>query len=448
MKPSETPVPLLDEKSGTSEQPSSKLSHPNKPWLWALLVLSIIASGIALWRVFSSSSRATQPVAARQGSLPRPVETVSLTAGTAARRVQLIGQVESSQRATIRARTSGVIQEVLVQPGDRVTPGMTIAILDDADQQLTVSEAQAQLAQERSNLARLEVGTRREIVAQRQAAVRSARAREQEALDNLRRTTDLVAQGALSQRLQVEAQATVDDARGERLEAEAALAEAQAGPTREEIDAQRANVEAARAALNQARLALQRTRITALSGGVVQQRRLSPGDLVQAGGEIVTLVAGDNLDVFLEIPEELSGGITSGLPVELIARALPRWRERATITGVVPVADAASRRQRVRIRLDNPPPGLLSGMAVTGRLELPSNQPSFVVSRDALTRRQNQWLVFTVANGRARQLEVELVADMGEKVAIYNQQLRAGQPVVLRGGDGLQNGAAVKVVEQ
>jgi RND family efflux transporter MFP subunit len=325
---------------------------------------------------------------------------------------------------------------------------MTIAILDDADQQLTVSEAQAQLAQERSNLARLEVGTRREIVAQRQAAVRSARAREQEALDNLRRTTDLVAQGALSQRLQVEAQATVDDARGERLEAEAALAEAQAGPTREEIDAQRANVEAARAALNQARLALQRTRITALSGGVVQQRRLSPGDLVQAGGEIVTLVAGDNLDVFLEIPEELSGGITSGLPVELIARALPRWRERATITGVVPVADAASRRQRVRIRLDNPPPGLLSGMAVTGRLELPSNQPSFVVSRDALTRRQNQWLVFTVANGRARQLEVELVADMGEKVAIYNQQLRAGQPVVLRGGDGLQNGAAVKVVEQ
>jgi RND family efflux transporter MFP subunit len=169
---------------------------------------------------------------------------------------------------------------------------------------------------------------------------------------------------------------------------------------------------------------------------------------VQAGGEIVTLVAGDNLDVFLEIPEELSGGITSGLPVELIARALPRWRERATITGVVPVADAASRRQRVRIRLDNPPPGLLSGMAVTGRLELPSNQPSFVVSRDALTRRQNQWLVFTVANGRARQLEVELVADMGEKVAIYNQQLRAGQPVVLRGGDGLQNGAAVKVVEQ
>jgi len=52
------------------------------------------------------------------------------------------------------------VQRVLVQSGDRVTP--TIAILDDADQQLAVAEAQARLAQERSELARLEVGTRRE----------------------------------------------------------------------------------------------------------------------------------------------------------------------------------------------------------------------------------------------------------------------------------------------
>lgn len=448
MKSSETPVPLMDKKSDTPEQPSPKLFRVNKSWVWALLVLLTIASGVTLWRVFSPNSKATQPVATRRGALPRPVETVALSPSNATRRVQLIGQVESSQQATIRARTSGVIQEVLVQPGDRVSPGMIIAILDDTDQQLAVSEARARLAQERSNLARLEVGTRREIIAQRQAAARSAKAQEQEALDNLKRTTDLVAQGALSQRLLVEAQAAVDDTQGERLEAEAALAEAQAGPIREEIDAQRANVAVAQAAFNQARLALQRTRIEASSGGVVQERRISPGDLVQSGGEIVTLIAGDNLDVFLELPEELSGSLTPGFLVELTARALPQWRQRATITGVVPAADVASRRQRIRIRLNNPSSGLLSGMAVTGSLELPSNQPGFVVSRDALVRRQNQWLVFTVANGRARQFNVKLIADMGEKVAISNEQLRAGQPIVLRGADGLQNGADVKVVRQ
>ena len=77
---------------------------------------------------------------------------------------------------------------------------------------------------------------------------------------------------------------------------------------------------------------------------------------------------------------------------------------------------------------------------------MPSNRSSFVISRDAVTRRQNQWLVFTVADGKARQIQVEMVADMGKNVAIYHPTLRGGQPIVLRGGDGLQDGTSVKTV--
>jgi len=446
MKTFESEVPVLDDQSDITEQPNPKPIRPKKLWLWMLLVVSLTASGITLWRVFSPANVAPKSTATKVPP-PRSVEVVALSPGTGTRRIQLLGQVESTQQATIRAQTGGVIRQVLVQPGDRMTPGMTIAILDDADQRLALSQAQAQLAQQRSNLARLEVGTRPEIIAQRQAEVRSAMAREQETQDNLQRSSNLVQQGALSKRVLVEVQAAADNARGERLAAQAALAEAQAGPTREEIDAQRANVAAAEAAVNQARLALQRTTIKASTGGVVQQRRVSSGDLVETGGELVTLITGDKLDIFLELPEELSGRVKNGFPIQLTARTLPQWQGRATITGVVPAANATSRRQRVRVRLDNPPPGLLPGMAVTGTLELAANTPGFIVSRDALTRRQNQWLVFTVANGKAKQLSVELVADMGEKVAISNPQLRSGQPIVLRGGDGLTDGASVRVVE-
>ncbi|WP_460205107.1 efflux RND transporter periplasmic adaptor subunit [Scytonema sp. NUACC21] len=446
MKTFEPEVPITDncsDNTGQLELPS----RPQKPWLLMLLVLLLTTSGIIIWRMFSPASVAPKSVAAK-ASPPRPVAVVKLSPGIGTRRVQLLGQVESSQQATIRAQTSGVIRQVLVQPGDRVTPGMTVAILDDADQRLAIAQAQAELAQQRSNLARLEVGTRPEIIAQRQATLRSATAREQEAQDNLQRSTELVQQGALAKRLLVEAQAALDNARGERLAAQAALEEAKAGPIREEIDAQRANVAAATAAVNQAKLALQRTRIQALSAGVVQQRLVSAGDLVQNGGQIVSLVAGDQLDIFLELPEELSGRVTPGTTVELTTRALPQWRGRTQITSVVPAANTTSRRQRVRVRLDNPPSGLLSGMAVTGNLEIPANTRSYVVSRDALTRRQNQWLVFSVADGKAKQHEVELVADMGEKVAIAHPQLQAGQPIVLKGGDGLTDGASVKITEQ
>ncbi len=422
-------------------------SPSKKTWLWALLALLITTGGIFLWRSISGSQTEAPPANAQQGPPPRPVELVQLSAGRGLRTVELVGQVQSSEQATVRAQTAGVLQDVRVQPGDRVEPGMTIAILDDADQQLALAEAEARLAEERSNLARLEVGTRREIIAQRQAEVRSAKAREREAQDNLTRIQDLVKQGAFSERQLVEARTAVDDTQGTRLQAEAELAEAQAGPIPEEIAAQRANVAAATAAVNQAQLALDRTVVRAATQGIVQSRTASVGDYVQNAGEIVTLVAGDRLEVFLELPEDLSGRISPGLPITLTARALPQWQERATVTGVAPAADSTSRRQLVRVRLDNPPTTLVSGMAIAGSLQLPSNTPGFVVSRDALTMRNEQWLVFTVENDKAKQIPVEVVADMGEEMAITSPELRAGQAIVLKGGDGLRDGAAVKVVE-
>lgn len=435
------------ETQSDSSAPSEAPTRSRKPWFWSLLILFLATGGIILWRILAPGGAprpsVTQP---QKAPTPKAIETIALAPGSATKSVQLLGQVEASQQSILRAQTNGIVEKILVQSGDRVKAKMPIAILDDSDQQLAISQARAQLAQQRSNLARLEVGTRPEIIAQRQATVTSAKARELEAQDNLKRTSDLVKQGALSQRLLVEAQTQLGNIRGERLEAEAQFAEAKAGPIREEIAAQRANVEAAQATLAQAELAQQRTRIVASEAGVVQTRHVSNGDLVQSSGQIVTLVAGDRFDIFLELPEELSSQVTPGMTIDLTTRALTQWKQRATITAVVPSADAASRRQRVRVQINNPPPGLLPGMAIAGNLNMPSNRSSFVISRDAVTRRQNQWLVFTVADGKARQIQVEMVADMGKNVAIYHPTLRNGQPIVLRGGDGLQDGTSVKTV--
>lgn len=455
MSNTDSSVPTSDQLNAISEPPMTETSvveavdsqpEPQKRWLWLVMAVVLTTGGFATWRSLTASS-ASKPAVAQQSPSPRAVETIALTSGTSARQVQLLGQVEASERATVRAQTSGVIQELLVQPGDRLEPGMTIAVLDDADQQLALSQAQARLAQQRSNLARLTVGTRPEIIAQRRGALSAASAREQAAIDNLNRVEGLVREGAFSQRLLVEARSAVDAARGARLEAQAELAEAQAGPIREEIEAQRANVAAAQAEVNQARLTQLRTQVRATSIGVVERRLVSRGDYMESNGEIVSLIAGDRLDIFLELPEELTGRVTAGMPIQLTSRALPQWQQRTTVTAVVPAADSTSRRQRVRVRLENAGQRLLPGMAITGTLDLPSNRTSFVVSRDALTQRQNQWLLFAIADGKAKQIPVELVTDMGETVAIYSNELRTGQAIVLRGGDTLRDGAPVKVVQ-
>lgn len=431
-------------KEASNQEKEQKSWSPRR--LTGLLTAIVLLSGGGGYWVVSSRS-GTDSQAGAQTPPPRPVEVTRLTTSEGTRSVELIGQTEARTNTTLRSQTTGVVQQILVQSGDRVDVGTTVVVLDNADQQLVLSQALASLASERSNLAELQTGTRPEIIEQRAAVLQSAEAREQAARDNLQRTQELVAQGALSERSLIEASTAVDAALSAKLESAAILAEATAGPTAEEVAAQQAIVAASQAAVEQAELSLSRTRLQTTISGVVEERVANVGDYMEAGEPVLSLVDREDLDAFLEIPEELSGQISPGLPVTLTARALPGWQGRATIDGVLPTANETSRRQRVRLRLENMPAGLLPGMSVRGVLERASDTPGFVVARDALVQQAGEWVVFAVDDGQASEIAVELIADTGEEVAIASDQLRSGQSVVVRGAAALREGAAIQVVD-
>ena len=248
MKSTEIPLqklikPKIHLKEEHLSNTSSKTKRKLSSWMMVILVLG---GGATLWKVFTPSSI---PITEIQTPQPKPVETLVLKTGIGIRNVKLLGQVEAGERASISSQIDGTVQKVLVREGDLVTKGMTLAILDDADSRLALAEAQARLAQENSNLARLQVGTRLEIIAQRQAEVDTALARELEAQDNLTRIASLTREGALSQRALVEAKTSASAATSDRFRVEALLAEAQAGATKEEIEAQQGLVDAASAAV-------------------------------------------------------------------------------------------------------------------------------------------------------------------------------------------------------
>lgn len=504
---------LSDSSSKTeisSEKKANFGKNPLKFPLW-LLIFPLMIGGWGLWKM---TERNSAPVAqTEQKSPPRPVKVVTISQEEGVKQVKLLGQVEAGETATVRSQTDGLVKQVLVKAGDRVTPGMTLAILEDSDQQVRLSQAQAQLAKEKSQLAKLTVGTRREIINQRQADVNAAIAREQEAranlqsiihlnpdliaqrsaelqraiareketLDNLRRIENLAQEGAFSERALVEARTDADTAKSDRLRAESALtaekirtrqteaeakttldevisqrrrqeallAEAIAGPTKEEIEAQKGLVAAAEASVKQAQLQLSRVQIKTLTAGVVQSRAVDAGDYVESSDPIITLVSDRQLDIFLEVPESLVSQISPGLTVKLTARALPQWQETTTITAVVPATDPTSRRQLIRLSLANPPQNLLAGMAVQGDLLLPikTDETTFIIPRDAVMIRREQGFVYRIVEETARQISVEILADMGEKMAISSPQLKLGQRLVITGMEGLKEGSQVKIID-
>jgi HlyD family secretion protein len=425
-----------------------KKKAPNLKWLIPLIIVGTVGLTIA------QTIKWLEPPVAQSSQTrelpPRPVNITKLTSGEPVRTIKLIGQVFASEETTIRTQVDGLIKNVLVKVGDRVSPDQIVAILDDKDQQLTVLAAQARLAEEKSKLDRLEVGTRREIIAQRQAELEVARAREKEAEDNLQRLTTLNEQGAINERDLVQAKTTLEVTRNERLRLEASLNEAQSGPTPEEIAAQRALVQTAEVAVKQAELDLERTKITTDFAGVVQSRAASPGDYVESSDAILTLINPSELDIFLEVPEQLIGQVDIGQEVTVTARAIPGWQEKGKIDAILPGTEAATRRQVVRVKLNEFTPSLLPGMALQATLELPINSEDtvFIVPRDALTKRNEQWLIFAVENNQAQEYTVEILGDMGEKVAISNPDLQTGQTIVISGGDGLNQGTSVKIVNE
>ncbi len=438
--------PQSQEEHKKTIPPKNKSKNKLSSWLLATILLG--GGGIALWQILTPKSAPTAQTVAQEAP-PKAVSTIALASGMANRQVRLLGQVEAGERATLSPQIDGTVQRVLVREGDRVTPGMTVAILDDADTRLALAEAEARLAQERGNLARLQVGTRPEIIAQRQAELDAATTRKLEAKDNLERVSGLTQERALSRRALVEARAEADAARSEKFRVKALLDEAQAGFTREEIAAQEGLVAAAQAAVRQAELAMQRTELKAAFSGIVQSREVDPGDYVEVNDPVLSIVSDRSLDIFLEVPESLSGQVAPGMTVNLNARALPNWQQETTITAVVPTADRASRRQLVRVSMDNPPQGLLPGMAIQANLAVPvENADTFIVPRDALTRRGNEWLLFAVDDNQARQINIEMIADMGQEVAIANPELEAGQSIVVTGGDGLTDNAEVQIVDR
>lgn len=140
---------------------------------------------------------------------------------------------------SVAARRGGVVKEVYVQEGDRVTKGQILARQEDDDPRLAVERARAELAQIQAQTAGADI---------RYAAA----VREYERQQQLAATNFIAAQ-------------RLDQSRDAMREAEAAL------------ELQRAAVNTARARLNEAQYDLEMTVIRAPVDGVIVRRQANPG---------------------------------------------------------------------------------------------------------------------------------------------------------------------------
>ncbi len=291
-----------------------------------LVLLLIVALLLVLVGYFVSNPAQGQKVLADLGLVPPPEEGY-----------RLVGYLEAETTA-IASPLGGRVEALMVDEGDAVTQGQTLAQLDTALLQAQLAAAQAQRDAAEATVRVLEEGPRPEDLAVAQATLHLAQVQVE------------AAQAALDA---AEALPETDPTRAQRIaDAEAALAQAQADlrAAQAQYDAlvagaSEAQLAQARAALAQAEAEVQRLaaqlaaqRLIAPHGGRVLATLLHPGEVALPGQPVLTLADPTRLKLVVYVPEADLGRVRLGETVRVEAEALPG----ETFTGtVVHVADRA-----------------------------------------------------------------------------------------------------------
>lgn len=223
--------------------------------------------------------------------------------------------MDPMQTAQIGAAVAGLLAEINVERGQRVTEGQVIARLESA-----VEEATVRLLTLR---------------AQSQVAVNAQRARR-----------DLIA----TQKDRISALAARNVASANQLEqVDAELIAAEAMLSQAQLDQHLAAVE-----LERARAQLAQRRITSPFAGVVQARNKSVGEFVAANGSVISLAQLDPLRVEAFLPVDLYPALRLGMSARVIPDAPFDQAQNAKIISIDQIFDAASGTFAVRLELPNP----------------------------------------------------------------------------------------------
>jgi membrane fusion protein, multidrug efflux system len=166
--------------------------------------------------------------------------------------------------------------------------------------------------------------------------------------------------------------------------------------SKREFDQANFDMQSQRAAFQNARLQLEFTRILAPVSGVIAERSVKLGNLIQTNQTLFRIVSMDTLQAVLNVPERQLGILKQGQGVALEADALAGKKFTGDILRIAPVVDAASGTFRVTCEFRDKTAQLKPGMF--GRVEIvyDHREDALTIPRSALIEEDGETAVFVV----------------------------------------------------
>jgi RND family efflux transporter MFP subunit len=370
-----------------------------KHWLaLAIAVVAVVALLVSgIWsRV---KARTTLNAETAQAALP-DVSVVSPKQTAPADEIILPANVQPFITSPIYARTNGYLKKWYFDIGAHVKKGQLLAVIE-------TPEVDQQLQQARSNL----------LTAQANLELASI--------------TKTRYQGLLKSN--AVAQQDVDNAVGT-------------------YNANKSIVEADKATVEQYSALVSFEKIYAPFDGVITARNTDIGDLINSGSgtgaktDLFHIAQPGKLRVYVNVPEEYSQGIKTGMTADLTLAEFPGRKFQGKLVRTAESIAVTTRTLLVEIAVDNPTGTLLTGSYAEVHLAVPAHSSTFVLPVNTLIFRSEGLHVATVNNGKVALAAVTPGHDFGNQIEIV-AGLKPNDQVIINPPDSLVSGQAVQVVQ-
>ncbi len=304
------------------------------------------------------------------------------------------GTLTAEREARVRAEVGGAVLGTYVEQGQPVQKGTLLARIDDRAVRDAYLSAKSQ--------------------------VRSAELNAHVAQRNAERSEKLAQAGAIADR-------DLETATWNATNAEAQLADA-------------------RARLALAEKNLEYTTIRAPIAGVVSERSVSPGDVVQPAGALYNIVDPTSLRLEGTVPAEQIGQLERGAPVDFSVSGYPGKTFTGRIDRINPAADPATRQVRVYVSIPNAQRRLVAGLYAEGRVGTAVRR-TIVAPASSVDQRGVTPSVLRIRAGKVEQVAVTLGVkdDAGDAIELRSG-VAAGDTLLRSNAAGRLPGTAVRVI--
>ena len=328
------------------------------------------------------------------------IEVATASSGELTESVEVVGTLTPKFEAEVKTKHTGIVAEVYVTEWVRVKRGTPLARLDSRELEADVAGARAAVLQ---------------------AVVLAQRAERE-----FERAVKLKGAGLATQQ-------KLDDARTEQ---EAAAAEQEAAQARlQAVEARPPNY-----------------MIRAPMDGVVAERRVNVGDLVESMASprpMFRIVDNRLLELTLTVPSAKLAVLRAGQPLTFETGGIPGKTFAGRIRQINPATEEVSRSVRIVADVPNPSEELKAGLFVKGQIVTGRRTGVLQLPRAALQSwdvKRREAVVFVLEQEVARRRAVRTGEVSGEQVEITSG-LTAGESVATGGAFNLRDGDRVRVIQ-